>query len=40
VIVAAGSYGPAAHLDRAYHEAQRQGYLWHEFGDSHLIVGR
>jgi len=40
VIVAAGSYGAASHLDRAYDEAQREGYLWHEFGDSHLIVGR
>jgi S-adenosylmethionine:tRNA ribosyltransferase-isomerase len=28
------------HLERAYGEAQRLGYLWHEFGDSHLIVGR
>lgn len=27
------------HLDRAYGEARRHGYLWHEFGDSHLIVG-
>ncbi len=26
-------------LDRAYDEARRLGYLWHEFGDSHLIVG-
>jgi len=25
-------------LDRCYHEALRQGYLWHEFGDSHLIL--
>jgi S-adenosylmethionine:tRNA ribosyltransferase-isomerase len=48
VIVAAGSYGRAAservhgrvegHLDRAYQEAQAAGYLWHEFGDSHLII--
>lgn len=22
----------------AYHEAVREGYLWHEFGDSHLIL--
>lgn len=22
----------------AYHEAVRAGYLWHEFGDSHLIL--
>ncbi|HKB13031.1 MAG TPA: hypothetical protein VKD69_20345, partial [Vicinamibacterales bacterium] len=27
------------HLQRAYGEARRLGYLWHEFGDSHLIVG-
>jgi len=27
------------HLERAYAEARRSGYLWHEFGDSHLIVG-
>jgi S-adenosylmethionine:tRNA ribosyltransferase-isomerase len=27
-----------AHLDRAYEEARRIGYLWHEFGDSHLIL--
>jgi S-adenosylmethionine:tRNA ribosyltransferase-isomerase len=25
-------------LDRCYREAIRQGYLWHEFGDSHLIL--
>jgi S-adenosylmethionine:tRNA ribosyltransferase-isomerase len=28
------------HLERAYAEARRSGYLWHEFGDSHLIVAR
>ena len=28
------------HLERAYAEARRAGYLWHEFGDSHLILGR
>lgn len=39
VIAAAGGDAPAAHLDRAYREAQEGGYLWHEFGDSHLIVG-
>ena len=50
VIAAAGSSGPAAserlhprvekpHLDRAYREARSAGYLWHEFGDSHLIIG-
>jgi S-adenosylmethionine:tRNA ribosyltransferase-isomerase len=26
------------HLQRAYGEALRLGYLWHEFGDSHLIL--
>ena len=26
------------HLRRAYAEARRHGYLWHEFGDSHLII--
>jgi S-adenosylmethionine:tRNA ribosyltransferase-isomerase len=25
-------------LDRAYHEALRHGYLWHEFGDSFLVL--
>jgi S-adenosylmethionine:tRNA ribosyltransferase-isomerase len=28
------------HLQRAYREARRMGYLWHEFGDSHLIIAR
>ncbi len=28
------------HLQRAYEEALRHGYLWHEFGDSHLILAR
>jgi S-adenosylmethionine:tRNA ribosyltransferase-isomerase len=28
------------HLERVYTEARRLGYLWHEFGDSHLIVAR
>src|SRR5262249_45715202 len=28
------------HLQRAYDEARRFGYLWHEFGDSHLIIAR
>jgi S-adenosylmethionine:tRNA ribosyltransferase-isomerase len=28
------------HLQRAYDEARRFGYLWHEFGDSHLIVAK
>ena len=26
------------HLERAYTEARNSGYLWHEFGDSHLIL--
>jgi len=30
--------GGRRHLDRAYAEARRLGYLWHEFGDSHLII--
>jgi S-adenosylmethionine:tRNA ribosyltransferase-isomerase len=29
----------ATHLHRAYTEARREGYLWHEFGDSHLVLG-
>jgi len=39
VIVAAGGDRSSRHLDLAYHEARRAGYLWHEFGDSHLILG-
>jgi S-adenosylmethionine:tRNA ribosyltransferase-isomerase len=39
VIVAAGGARSSSHLGRAYREAQEAGYLWHEFGDSHLIVG-
>ena len=39
VIVAAGGDGSSSHLERAYREAQEEGYLWHEFGDSHLIIG-
>jgi S-adenosylmethionine:tRNA ribosyltransferase-isomerase len=31
------SAGPRL-LDRCYREAIRSGYLWHEFGDSHLIL--
>ena len=30
----------SSHLQRAYAEARQLGYLWHEFGDSHLILGR
>ena len=26
-------------VDRSYSEAIEHGYRWHEFGDSHLIVG-
>jgi S-adenosylmethionine:tRNA ribosyltransferase-isomerase len=37
VIAAAG--GDDHHLERAYAEAMKLGYLWHEFGDSHLIIG-
>ena len=40
VIVAASGGQSSAHLDRAYREARHAGYLWHEFGDSHLIIGR
>ena len=40
VIAAAGGRAPASHLDRAYRMAEEAGYLWHEFGDSHLIIGR
>jgi S-adenosylmethionine:tRNA ribosyltransferase-isomerase len=39
VIAAAGGDRSSSHLDRAYREAQEAGYLWHEFGDSHLIIG-
>lgn len=39
VIAAAGGEAPSHELERAYAEAQQAGYLWHEFGDSHLIVG-
>jgi S-adenosylmethionine:tRNA ribosyltransferase-isomerase len=38
VVAAAGAADPSAHLDRAYREAREAGYLWHEFGDSHLII--
>jgi len=39
VIAAAGGASPASHLERAYSAARQVGYLWHEFGDSHLIIG-
>jgi S-adenosylmethionine:tRNA ribosyltransferase-isomerase len=38
--VAGASVAGGCHLQRAYDEARRSGYLWHEFGDSHLILGR
>ena len=38
-IAAAGGDAPSLQLERAYGEAREAGYLWHEFGDSHLIVG-
>jgi S-adenosylmethionine:tRNA ribosyltransferase-isomerase len=38
VVEAAG--GDQHDLERAYREAAALGYLWHEFGDSHLIIGR
>ena len=28
-----------SHLERAYAEARQAAYLWHEFGDAHLILG-
>lgn len=37
--VSASFCGPC-HLDRAYAEARQAGYLWHEFGDTHLILGQ
>jgi S-adenosylmethionine:tRNA ribosyltransferase-isomerase len=40
VIAAAGGNHPSSLLDRTYAEAQREGYLWHEFGDSHMVIGR
>ena len=39
VIVAAGGDLSSSHLGRAYRDARDAGYLWHEFGDSHLIIG-
>jgi S-adenosylmethionine:tRNA ribosyltransferase-isomerase len=30
--------GGAALVRDAYRHAARDGYLWHEFGDSHLIL--
>ena len=31
---------PIEQLSLAYEEARTLGYLWHEFGDSHLVLGR
>ena len=33
-----GAFASAAALQRAYQHAVERGYLWHEFGDSHLIL--
>jgi S-adenosylmethionine:tRNA ribosyltransferase-isomerase len=38
--VAHKSGAAAHHLEGAYREARRLAYLWHEFGDSHLLLGR
>ncbi len=35
-----GSVCGRCHLERAYTEARQHGYLWHEFGDSHLILAK
>ncbi|HKO50259.1 MAG TPA: S-adenosylmethionine:tRNA ribosyltransferase-isomerase [Polyangiaceae bacterium] len=32
------AYAPRSLLERAFHHAQRDGYLQHEFGDSCLIL--
>jgi len=39
-VAAAAGVCARCHLQRAYDEARRLGNLWHEFGDSHLIVAR
>ena len=39
IVDAGGSCG-CRHLERAYADAREAGYLWHEFGDLHLILGR
>ena len=36
---AADGFCALCHLERAYAEARAANYLWHEFGDSHLIIG-
>jgi S-adenosylmethionine:tRNA ribosyltransferase-isomerase len=35
-----GAIAGQAHLERAYEAALAGGYLWHEFGDLHLILGQ
>lgn len=37
-IAAAGGSDPEGQLVAAYQQAHEGGYLWHEFGDSHLIL--
>ena len=32
--------GGAEQIDRAYREALRERYLWHEFGDTHVLFTR
>jgi S-adenosylmethionine:tRNA ribosyltransferase-isomerase len=32
------AFANGGHLRDAYQEALRLGYLWHEFGDSHLLL--
>jgi S-adenosylmethionine:tRNA ribosyltransferase-isomerase len=39
LISAAGGNDPASQLESAYRAAREARYLWHEFGDSHLIIG-
>ena len=39
-MAAAGARQPARQLERVYRAARLAGYLWHEFGDAHLILGR
>jgi S-adenosylmethionine:tRNA ribosyltransferase-isomerase len=34
------AFAGKAKIMEAYQEALREGYLWHEFGDSHLILKR
>jgi hypothetical protein len=39
IAAAGGNRLPSEYLERAYREARDTGYLWHECGDSHLIIG-